>query len=140
MFCCCWDPLTDICLSKIWECDPIGLMLHGRGYHSVSRLDEHTHILHIYISRNHPNIAEAILHGFFQMLGYPHTLCVVLELLARKKQPNEENGAEDTWFMLPERFIFQIKNSSYDELAKFIHQTQKVQQVCLPFDTLFGLI
>lgn len=62
----------------------------------------------IYTSRNHPNLVEALIHAYFQMLGYPHTLCVLLELLGKSNEEAIDNRAESVWdsmVMLPERYL-----------------------------------
>jgi hypothetical protein len=57
----------------------------------------------VYTSRNHPNLAEALIHAYFQMVGYPHTMCVLLELLAKTVVENHSKFW-DSLIMLPDRY------------------------------------
>ena len=105
-------------------------------------------VTHIYLSLDHPDPTEGLLHCYFQSLGCGHRQCVALELLVRYCCTtsihlsgvgagigsaaillNESNYTEEDILeaeeCLPQRIQTQLKQSSYEELTKFVQRTSK---------------
>lgn len=124
------SPTDHYCGVQLWEADPQSLrfasLAGDRRYFAVWKRDDTASpkILHVYISRQHPNFAEAVVHAYFASRGYTHTACVILESLCRRLVANPGSLANtDMWRqynLLPERFISQLIRSSYSDLGRYV--------------------
>ncbi|KAJ1551798.1 hypothetical protein HK096_006822 [Nowakowskiella sp. JEL0078] len=81
--------------------------------------------LDFYISDNHPNYLEVIVHLYFKIvMRYPNNLCILVESLIAA----QEIQSTQPKLAIPSRFEWQIINSSVSERLTFTKNTQLVIQ------------
>ena len=125
-----FDDIEDIgqarVMMRVWEVDRQALKFVStegeKRYDTVGEMD--AGVLHVYVRKDHPNLLEALLHTFMQTCGYSHAQCVMLEALGR--QLRDPITGERRFEFMSDRIYNQIRNSSYEELCRFIQGTRKV--------------
>eukprot|EP00003_Mantamonas_plastica_P013639 TRINITY_DN2379_c0_g1_i3.p1 TRINITY_DN2379_c0_g1~~TRINITY_DN2379_c0_g1_i3.p1 ORF type:complete len:408 (-),score=102.34 TRINITY_DN2379_c0_g1_i3:108-1217(-) len=113
---------------QLWECDSHALLysdvVQDKHWWAVSAREFSDRVTHIYISRAHPNPAEAVIHCFMQYYGFSHDQCVLLESLVAEKGALDKYGNRKYPF-ISDRLSIECEQSSIRHLLSLIQGTRK---------------
>ena len=68
--------------------------------------------LHIYVSKQHPNITEAVLFCYFSALGFDSKECNIVAALARRDKSQQ----------ISDTHIYQVETASVEELCSVVYR------------------
>lgn len=108
----------------VWCTDSFALRAPGRAAGALACAEVDHGRLHIYVSREHPNLAEAVLHCFFQWHGFTRSQCTLLECLVSKLASRPADVLHDV--QLSDRVVEQLLQSAPKELALLIQRTRSI--------------